>query len=181
MRIDTHHARLPLRIGEAAHLRDARDTRLTSLRGIAWVTIDGDRRDIVLEPGDSFVVDSDARVVVYPLRAGHDAEFALAVADSHQRHGVGRAMLQRLMQHAREHGVRRLVGDVLWDNAPMLAMVRALGGKLVASADNVSVLQARFDVATAPRSLSTASDPPRGWALAWGGPAQRALTVIRSA
>ncbi|TMH08859.1 MAG: DUF2917 domain-containing protein [Betaproteobacteria bacterium] len=80
MRIDTHHARLPLRIGEAAHLRDARDTRLTSLRGIAWVTIDGDRRDIVLEPGDSFVVDSDARVVVYPLRAGHALELAVDAA-----------------------------------------------------------------------------------------------------
>src|SRR3989442_1845623 len=80
MRIDTHHARLPLRIGEAAHLRDARDTRLTSLRGIAWVTIDGDRRDIVLEPGDSFVVDSDARVVVYPLRAGQALELAVDTA-----------------------------------------------------------------------------------------------------
>jgi hypothetical protein len=80
MRIDTHHARLPLSIGEAAHLQDARDTRLTSLRGIAWVTIDGDRRDIVLEPGDSFVVDSDARVVVYPLRAGQALELAVDAA-----------------------------------------------------------------------------------------------------
>lgn len=87
---------------------------------------------------------ADARYV-HLDEAGQDAEFALAVADSHQRRGVGRAMAQRLMQHAREHGVQRLVGDVLWDNAPMLAMVRALGGKLVARADNVSVLQARFE------------------------------------
>ena len=55
-------------------------------------------------------------------------------------------MVQRLTQHAREHGVKCLIGDVLWDNAPMLAMVRALGGKLVASAANVSVLQARFEI-----------------------------------
>jgi acetyltransferase len=101
----------------------------------------------VAQTPDGHII-ADARYV-HLDEAGHDAEFALAVADSHQRHGVGRAMLQRLMQHAREHGVRRLVGDVLWDNAPMLAMVRALGGKLVANADNVSVLQARFETRSA--------------------------------
>ena len=74
------HARLPLDAGEAAHLQGARDTRLTALRGIAWITIEGDRRDIVLEPGDSFVVDSDARVIVHPLRAGQALELAVEAA-----------------------------------------------------------------------------------------------------
>jgi acetyltransferase len=88
---------------------------------------------------------ADARYV-HLDESGRDAEFALVVADAHQRHGIGRALLERLAQHARERGVQRLVGDVLWDNAPMMAMVRALGGKLVASAANVSVLQARFEL-----------------------------------
>ena len=88
---------------------------------------------------------ADARYV-HLDEAGREAEFALVVADAHQRRGIGRALVERLAQHARERAVRRLVGDVLWDNAPMLAMVRALGGKLVANAANVSVLQARFDL-----------------------------------
>jgi GNAT superfamily N-acetyltransferase len=70
----------------------------------------------------------------------------LRAMTDHQRRGIGRALVERLVQRAREHGVQQLVGDVLWDNAPMMAMVRALGGKLVASAANVSALQARFDV-----------------------------------
>ena len=77
MLIDTHSARLSVRPGQAARLRDAQNTRLTSLRGIAWITLDGDRRDIVLEPGQSFVIDSDRPVIVYPLRAGQTAEIAL--------------------------------------------------------------------------------------------------------
>jgi acetyltransferase len=88
---------------------------------------------------------ADARYV-HLDEDGRDAEFALVVADAHQRRGIGRALVERLAQHAREHGVQQLVGDVLWDNAPMMAMVRALGGKLVANAANVSVLQARFQL-----------------------------------
>jgi acetyltransferase len=87
---------------------------------------------------------ADAR---YVLDAdGQRAEFAIAVADDWQRAGLGRRMVQRLVQHASEHGVTRLVGDVLWDNLPMQRMVRALGGTLAAVSRNVSVLQASFDL-----------------------------------
>jgi len=54
----------------AAYLADLRDARLTCLRGSAWITIDGEQRDIVLEPGESFVVDSSRAVLVQALRAG---------------------------------------------------------------------------------------------------------------
>jgi len=77
MFIDTRHALLPLTPGHVARLRDACNTRLTCISGAAWVTIDGDRRDIVLSPGESFVVDSNERVVVYPLRAEQLLEVAI--------------------------------------------------------------------------------------------------------
>jgi len=80
MLIDASQARLPLQPGQAARLKSARDARLTAMRGIAWITIDGDRRDIVLAPGDSFVVDSDAPVIVYPLRAGDGLMLAIDTA-----------------------------------------------------------------------------------------------------
>jgi len=53
-----------------AYLDDLRDARLTCLRGSAWITVDGEQRDIVLEPGESFVVDSSRPVLVQALRAG---------------------------------------------------------------------------------------------------------------
>jgi acetyltransferase len=56
-----------------------------------------------------------------------DAEFALIVSDAHQRQGLGRQLLQRLIEVARERGVKRLVGLVLRENAPMLALTASLG------------------------------------------------------
>lgn len=71
---------------------------------------------------------ADAR---YVMRADSaDAEFAIAVADDWQGAGLGRALLARLSAHAREQGVRRLYGDVLWGNPGMLALVRSMGAQL---------------------------------------------------
>ena len=91
---------------------------------------------------DEPAIVADARYV----RCDDDdaAEFAVAVADDWQRLGLGREMLERLMRHAREHGVSRLCGDVLWDNRPMIAMVTALGGTLARKPGEAGVLRARF-------------------------------------
>jgi hypothetical protein len=62
--------RRALTVDTLARLADACNTRLTCLSGNAWITIDGDRRDIVLEPGDQFVVDSNQPVLIYALKSG---------------------------------------------------------------------------------------------------------------
>lgn len=56
--------------GRALRIERARGTRLVCRQGTAWVTMDGDGRDIVLAPGASFVVDSDGAVTVGALRPG---------------------------------------------------------------------------------------------------------------
>ncbi len=56
-----------------------------------------------------------------------EAEFALVVGDAWQRQGLGRHLLERLIAIARERGVRRLVGQVLAENGPMLELTRKLG------------------------------------------------------
>ncbi len=55
------------------------------------------------------------------------AEFALVVGDAWQRRGLGRHLLERLVAIARERGVKRLVGQVLAENGPMLELTRKLG------------------------------------------------------
>ena len=68
-----------------------------------------------------------------PRIAGADeggAEFALAVADDWQGQGLGRALLQRLVVHARQRGLAALHGLVLADNEPMLALLRRLGAEV---------------------------------------------------
>jgi len=69
MWIDTSSARLALAARRSLRLKAARGTRLRAVQGTLWVTIDHDPRDIVLGPGDSFIVDSDLPVVAMPIGA----------------------------------------------------------------------------------------------------------------
>jgi acetyltransferase len=55
------------------------------------------------------------------------AEFALVVGDACQRQGLGRHLMNRLIDIAKERGVRKLVGQVLHENEPMLALMASLG------------------------------------------------------
>ncbi|MHB1426844.1 MAG: GNAT family N-acetyltransferase, partial [Gemmataceae bacterium] len=55
------------------------------------------------------------------------AEFAVVVSDACQRQGLGRHLMQRLIDIARQRGVRRLVGQVLIENTPMLHLMQSLG------------------------------------------------------
>jgi acetyltransferase len=55
------------------------------------------------------------------------AEFAIVVADAWQGRGIGKRLLAKLIDIARRRGVRRLYGDILATNRPMLELVRKLG------------------------------------------------------
>lgn len=55
------------------------------------------------------------------------AEFAVVIEDAWQGQGVGWHLLERLCTIARERGVKRLIGTVLRENAPMLSLTREQG------------------------------------------------------
>lgn len=58
---------------------------------------------------------------------GHDAEFALLVADSYQSSGLGTEVLRRLLKIARAEGIECVFGFVLAQNSLMLKVCRRLG------------------------------------------------------
>ena len=58
---------------------------------------------------------------------GETAEFAIAVADAFQGLGLAQRLLAALIDSARAAGLRWLVGEVLADNARMLAFARRSG------------------------------------------------------
>jgi hypothetical protein len=68
MLLTTQRAHLNLADDEVARLRDACDSRLEVTNGFVWVTVEGDRGDVVLGPGESYVVDSAEAVTVSALR-----------------------------------------------------------------------------------------------------------------
>jgi len=85
---------------------------------------------------------ADAR---YVLRADSaDAEFAIAIADGWQGAGLGRALLTRLLAHAREQGVRRLFGEVLWSNPAMLALARSMGAQVMRNPGDATSVRVTF-------------------------------------
>ncbi len=74
-----------------------------------------------------------ARYVLTP--EGDAAEFAITVADAWQRGGIGRMLLGRLVEVARERGLRRLRGATLATNQPMIRLAAALGFKVMRAED----------------------------------------------
>ena len=80
---------------------------------------------IVFEHGHRRII-GEARYA--PALDRQDAvEFGLAVSDAWQRQGLGRLLLDRLIQYAERSGIARIQGDVLHDNAGMLHLTRQLG------------------------------------------------------
>ena len=116
----------------------------------------------VREPDDLVAV---AR---YEGSEGSDSvELAMVVDDALQHRGVGRLMLERLIDVAVERGVPTIEADVLTVNSPMLALLRAIGLPVVVQRgggynhmivdlpprldDPVRRARARAHVAAAPR------------------------------
>jgi acetyltransferase len=97
-----------------------------------------------IEPRIEPPIVADARYVWE--NDGCSAEFAIAVADDWQRQGLGARLLRQLIEHARHAGVQELFGYVLAENLPMQALVRSLGGRIVAHAHDEALRLARLDL-----------------------------------
>jgi len=103
--------------------------------------------------------------------ASRDCEFAVVVADEWQRQGIATRLVESLIEHARDAGLRHMVGDVLATNDVMLTMMRKLGFKLNMQPGDARLMQVRLDLraesmvgwqraaASRPRAMSTATAP----------------------
>ena len=65
------------------------------------------------------------------------AEFAVIVADPWQGKGLGEKLIERVIEIARDNGVKMLWGEVLAANLPMLGLVKKMGFTIKALDDGV--------------------------------------------
>ncbi len=86
---------------------------------------------------------------------GVSAEFAVAIADDWQGRGLALQLMAALTELARRAGLRWLVGEVLADNAPMLACTQACGFVVSPCRREAGVLRVE-------RSLAQPLTPPHG-------------------
>jgi len=116
----------------AAHMtpEDLRLRFFTPVHGISHALaarltqIDYDREMALVALSDGTVL-GIARYFADPDRLS--AEYAVAVRSDWHGRGVGYGLMNRLIAIARQYGIGELVGEVLRDNRPMLAMCRELG------------------------------------------------------
>ncbi len=102
---------------------------LTQTMLVRFTQIDYDREMALV----ATIFDSDgkevqigvARYVTNP--DGESVEFALAIADDWQKHGVGRKLMSSLIDCARAKGYRTIVCDVLSMNTKMFNLMTKLG------------------------------------------------------
>ena len=71
------------------------------------------------------------------------AEYAVAVRTDWHGRGVGFVLMKRLIEVAQQWGIGELVGDVLRDNGPMLAMCRELDFAVRPDPADASVMRVR--------------------------------------
>jgi GNAT superfamily N-acetyltransferase len=72
------------------------------------------------------------------------AELALLVDDAYQHVGLGRLLLSRLVREAVQRRLRVLEGHVLYDNTPMLRLLRTSGQPLEVHWDGGDVLSVQL-------------------------------------
>ena len=84
------------------------------------------------------------------LRDPAMAEAAFAVADAHQRRGIGTRLLERLADRASEVGIERFVAEVMADNRDMLGVFEAVGFELARELAG-GELEVQFPIASTER------------------------------
>jgi len=82
-----------------------------------------------------------SRVVREP--DGRSGEFAVIVDPEWKGTGLARHLMERLFEWGRAQGMHEIVGQVLADNAPMLAFVRSLGFEVRRAVEEPEVVEAR--------------------------------------
>ena len=69
------------------------------------------------------------------------AEAAITVADDYHGRGLGKLLLGRLVDAARERGIRRFRAEVLAENTPMVNLLRTAGAEVVKTDGRSLVLE----------------------------------------
>ena len=81
------------------------------------------------------------------VRDGEGAEFAIVVQPDMKGRGVASALMRRLIEWGRSQAIPEIVGQVLADNAPMLAFMRHLGFSIGRIPGESDVVEARMKLA----------------------------------
>ena len=75
-----------------------------------------------------------------------DVEMAVAVADTWQHRGIGRALVESGMDWARAHRFGRVRAAIRWSNPAIIGLLRSVGRPMRFCCDTDSELEALIDI-----------------------------------
>lgn len=104
------------------------------------------REGFIAEPADPYpggpvII---GHLCLEPAESG--IEMAVAVADSWQGHGIGKALLLAAVEWAKGHGIRFLQASALSTNSAVLGLIASVGRPVHESAPVAGVVVATIDV-----------------------------------
>jgi len=114
-------------------------TQIDDSREMALVALDD-------ASGDEMII-GIARYVAATGDDGESGEFAIVIADAWQDRGLGRALMELLIDGARQHGLRQLFGSILAVNTHMRALAATLGFAIEVDPDDARHVVATLDLA----------------------------------
>jgi len=97
----------------------ARYTQIDYDRDMAFVAVSGS------DDGSIGDIVGEVRAFKYP--DGTTAEFAILIRSDTKRRGLGRALLQKMIDYCKASGVEELIGQILPENDAMIALARRCG------------------------------------------------------
>jgi acetyltransferase len=113
----------------------ARLTQIDYARAMAFVAIDAKSKTML-------------GVVRLHVDANYEAgEYAILIRSDLKGHGLGWQLMQLIIEYARAEGLRRIEGQVLDENATMLAMCRELGFKITSDRESPGVSLVQLAIA----------------------------------
>jgi acetyltransferase len=110
---------------------------LTPIMLVRFTQIDYDREMAfiaTIEEDGHEVEIGVARYITNP--DGETCEFALVVTDAWHRHGLGRRLMELLIEVAQQRGLKEMVGHVLANNVSMLELCSGLAFDIAPSAED---------------------------------------------
>jgi acetyltransferase len=111
-------------IKEFTHPFLARLTQLDYARAMAFIALDEASRETL------------GVVRVHSDSTGDSGEYAILLRSDLKGHGLGWSLMQMIIEYSRTKGLKRIVGQILQENAVMLSMCRELGFKVKTDIDD---------------------------------------------
>jgi RimJ/RimL family protein N-acetyltransferase len=111
-------------IREFSHQFVARLTQIDYAREMAFVAIDETANEII------------GVVRLYSGSSHETGEYAILLRSDLKGRGLGWALMQLIIEYAKSESLKRIVGQILQENAVMLKMCRELGFEIKTDADD---------------------------------------------